>query len=164
MEREGLSRREFLKIGGRERQRIRPPGIVEKALVACTGCGKCQDHCPAGIIALIDGLPALDFSAGACTFCDACAAACPEPVFTAGDHRFEHIITIAGSCLPFHRVDCQACRDACPTEAILFRPVRGGPFVPELSEDACTGCGACISVCPVGAVTVATRSREILHA
>ena len=167
MERQGaLSRRNFLRGGRREDsiRHIRPPGIEDAALSACTGCGACVAHCPAKIISLADGLPTLDFTAGECTFCGACAASCPEPVFAEAAGRFDHIVTISASCLPFQRVDCQACRDACPTAAIRFRPVRGGPFVPELLAEACTGCGACIAICPVGAVTTAPLSTEAAHA
>lgn len=166
MKREALSRRDFLSGGKRsEAACIRPPGIVEDALAACTGCGQCVEHCPASIIGLADGLPALDFTLGECTFCGACAEHCPEPVFTTGHiHRFDHIVSFAATCLSFQRVDCQACRDVCPTAAIRFRPVRGGPFVPDLIASACTGCGACISVCPVGAVAAVPLNAEAVHA
>lgn len=166
MRQETLSRRDFLRGSRRnEIARIRPPGVMEEALAACTGCGQCVAHCPAGIVHLADGLPVVDFSAGECTFCGACSAHCPEPVFTeAAASRFDHVVTIAASCLPFQRVDCQACRDACPAGAIRFRPVRGGPFVPDVIAEACTGCGACISVCPVGAVATAPLGTEVAYA
>lgn len=160
-----VSRRDFLR-GGRRAAPIgvRPPDVDEASLAACTGCGACVEHCPNHIISLVDRLPVLDFAVGECTFCSACAQSCPEPVFTgAPTTRFEHVVTIVASCLPFQRVDCQACRDACPTGAIRFRPMRGGPFVPDLMAEACTGCGACISVCPVGAVTTAPRETEAVH-
>lgn len=164
--RETVSRRDFLKGGRRNASlRIRPPGVDEASLAACTGCGACVERCPSQIVSLVDRLPAIDFSAGECTFCGACAQHCPEPVFTGVPATsFAHIVAIEASCLPFQRVDCQACRDACPTGAIRFRPVRGGPFVPELSAEACTGCGACISVCPVGAIAPAPRETEAAYA
>lgn len=167
MERQAaVSRRDFLRGGRRDTPAaIRPPGVDTASLAACTGCGACVEHCPTHIVSLVDGLPVLDFTAGECTFCGACAAHCPEPVFTgASVDRFDHVAAIAASCLPLQGVDCQACRDVCPTGAIRFRPVRGGPFVPELTAEACTGCGACIAVCPVGAVAAVTASREAVHA
>jgi ferredoxin-type protein NapF len=166
MAKEALSRRDFLR-GGRHDAvvRIRPPGAAERALAACTGCGACVERCPAGIVGLVDGLPALDFTAGECTFCGLCAQSCPEPVFAGVvPDRFDHVAAISASCLPLRGVDCQACRDACPTAAIRFRPVRGGPFVPALDAAACTGCGACIAVCPVGAVATAPRAAEAAYA
>ena len=165
MQQETRSRREFL-TGNRQMGAapIRPPGVLANALAACTGCGNCSEHCPTTIIDLADGLPAIDFSKGECTFCGACAANCPESVFTGVTKGFDHVIAIAASCLPYHGVDCQACRDVCPTGAIRFRPVRGGPFLPDLVVESCTGCGACISVCPVDAVAVAPLSGEVAHA
>ncbi len=114
---------------------------------------------------MADGLPCVDFSAGECTFCGKCAEACPEPVFAAPTaQRFGHVTAIGEGCLAFGNIDCQACRDACPTEAIRFRPRRGGPFVPELLEDACTGCGACVSVCPAGVIEIKDRATEMQYA
>lgn len=166
MQEEAFSRRQFLRGGKRNAAAgIRPPGVLEAALSACTGCGNCREHCPTSIIDLEDGLPIVDFSRGECTFCGSCAEVCPEPVFTGNtSNGFDHIVAIDASCLPLHHVDCQACRDACPTDAIRFRPVRGGPFLPDLVVEACTGCGACISVCPVAAIAVATPSTEVAHA
>ncbi|ABR63955.1 4Fe-4S dicluster domain-containing protein [Sinorhizobium medicae] len=152
-----ISRRNFLrgshKPGG---GRVSPPGATTESLEACTGCGRCVDACPAHIIRLIADRPALDFSVAECTFCGQCAELCPEPVFIGRPRHFPHVAMIGESCLAKNRTDCQACRDACPTEAIRFRPRAGGPFLPELNEEACTGCGACFSVCPVAAI----RTRE----
>ncbi|MDX1104990.1 4Fe-4S dicluster domain-containing protein [Sinorhizobium medicae] len=152
-----ISRRNFLrgshKPGG---GRVSPPGATTESLEACTGCGRCVDACPAHIIRLIADRPALDFSVAECTFCGQCAELCPEPVFIGRPRHFPHVAMIGESCLAKNRTYCQACRDACPTEAIRFRPRAGGPFLPELNEEACTGCGACFSVCPVAAI----RTRE----
>ncbi|MBI2606322.1 MAG: 4Fe-4S dicluster domain-containing protein [Deltaproteobacteria bacterium] len=52
-------------------------------------------------------------------------------------------------------VPCRACADACPESAIeIARLIEQ----PRLFEDKCTGCGACVAVCPAGA---AVMVREI---
>ena len=35
---------------------------------------------------------------------------------------------------------------------LRFTPRQGGVPVPQLEEDRCTGCGNCVSVCPVSAI------------
>lgn len=141
----------------------RPPGAAD--LHSCTGCKVCVEACPAAIVSLKDGLPFLSFVGGECTFCGKCAAACPEPVFVSEvPRRLLSAVSIGPSCFAPNGIACQSCRDACPEDAIRFRPRVGGPFLPELDESACTGCGRCISVCPASAITVAERSTEEEHA
>jgi ferredoxin-type protein NapF len=161
-----ISRRAF--FGGRRApgfRRILPPSATDEGLLACSGCGHCADGCPTHIISLVGGLPSLDFSVGECTFCGECANVCPEQVFQGkSPHRFPHVALITDSCLAQNRVECQSCRDACPEQAIRFRPQIGGPFLPVLDDEVCNGCGACISICPVTAIKVRELSQEAAHA
>lgn len=161
-----LSRRRFL--SGRTRAepvaaepfRVRPPWTGREGLRACTGCGACVAACPTNIVSLAAGLH-LDFAAGECTFCGACATICPEPVFDRAQPRpFRHIAAIGDACLARVGVVCQSCGDACPERAIRFTPRCGGPFLPTVAENVCTGCGACVSPCPVDAINMAAASRE----
>ncbi|MBO9126987.1 MULTISPECIES: ferredoxin-type protein NapF [unclassified Rhizobium] len=163
--RASLSRRQFLS-GQVRPEAIRPPGTSTMLLSsACTGCGLCVERCPTGIINMADGLPRLDFHDGECTFCSECAHVCPEPVFALPSARtIPYVATIGSECLASRDVACQSCRDGCPEDAIRFRPRIGGPFLPFVSSDRCSGCGACVASCPVDAVEMESRLPEVFHA
>lgn len=165
MDDKALSRRSLLSGRIRDDRRVVPPGFLGNRPEVCSDCTTCIDHCPTDVVVRRDGWPALDFSRGDCTFCGECATVCPhgDTLFDSARSVFEHVVTINAGCLPANGVDCQACRDHCPTAAIRFRPRLGGPFLPEIDEAACTGCGACIAVCPVSAVAVKFQ-REAVHA
>lgn len=74
------------------------------------------------------------------------------------------IATISVACLTKQGIACQSCRDACPQDAIRFRPRAGGPFLPEVDEALCNGCGACVAPCPAEAIAVAASQTEPAHA
>lgn len=160
-----VSRRELFRgLPSRRASGIYPPGASALGLSVCTGCNLCAEHCPTGVIVLVDGLPSVEFSLGECTFCGECRAACPEPVFEpAAAFRFPHIAAIADGCLAKQDVACQSCSERCPEQAIRFQPRLGGPFVPEINDQICTGCGACLQVCPVGAIVTKLRELEQVH-
>ncbi len=144
---------------------INPPGTTPSSFRSCTGCGLCVERCPTGVIKLIDGRPSLDFATAECTLCGDCRAACPEPVFEPeGALRFDHHASITDTCLAKRDVACQSCSESCPENAIRFKPRRGGPFLPDIDEHACVGCGACVGICPVGAITMNIREREAVDA
>ena len=142
-----------------------PPGATDTTMKDCTGCGACLDACPEKIIIFQSGLPGVDFQQGECTFCGLCADRCPERVFPPDNPRqFHHHAAIGDNCLAMNFVDCQSCRDVCPTTAIRFRPRIGGPFLPHLDIETCTGCGACVSICPSGCISMQDRTREVTDA
>jgi ferredoxin-type protein NapF len=154
-----LSRRNFLR--GRLRpppEPVRPPWSTEAAMLAhCERCGKCAETCPEGIISAgPDGYPEVHFAKGECTFCGACAEVCPATVFTSRSAQpWALKATIGEGCLAANGVYCRSCGDACPERAIGFKPLVGGRATIEIDTSACSGCGACVSVCPRNIVSVA---------
>lgn len=145
---------------------VRPPWSRAASIAAaCSGCGACVAACPQHIIGLdAEGRPVLSFAESACSFCGACAEACPEPVFDRLLPAFEHVAAVGAVCFAGRGIVCQSCGDACPDGAIRFRPRLGGPALPELAADRCTGCGACIAACPARAIAVGARPPEAAHA
>ena len=159
-------RRAFLRIGVRraaEPAAIRPPWSSAQSIADhCTRCGDCIAACPEQIlIADRSDAPMVDFSRGGCTFCGACADSCAAPVFDRDrSPPWRLSIAISDRCLPRHGILCDSCRDACDAAAIRFARVAGMTPVPEIQLDRCTGCGACVSVCPQSAIGLAVNGGD----
>lgn len=147
--------RRALFLGGRKpvAARRRPPWTGDDFTDLCSRCGDCVRACPEQVLVPGDGgFPQVVFRGEGCTFCGECASACPEPVFDLAREAFQWKARVEGSCLALNGVHCQSCQDACEPRAIRFRPRLGRPPVPDVSEDACTGCFACAAVCPQDAI------------
>lgn len=136
---------------------MRPPWALSELpfLEACTKCDECISVCPESIIKKGGGgFPVVDFSGGECTFCKACVESCEYEAFT--DPTFagpwSHTAVVLACCLPRKGIACQSCQDSCEVGAISFTPRLGGPSLPDIDTDTCTGCGACFAVCPSSAI------------
>lgn len=157
-------RRQFLRGDfGARRLPIRPPWAqAESAFVdACTRCADCVPACPERLIkAGSGGFPELDFSHGGCSFCGACLEACKSGALQRGTEPFWSLRAVLGNaCLTLQGVVCRSCGEHCETRAIRFLPQRHGVAVPRLDAAACTGCGACVGVCPAQALSLSAATQ-----
>ncbi|MDR2239615.1 MAG: ferredoxin-type protein NapF [Zoogloeaceae bacterium] len=157
-----ISRRQFLRgdFTGKRPALPRPPWARPEAAfaAACTRCCDCVNLCPQHILTLDrEARPTVDFSRGECTFCGRCVEACaPRALEKCGEAPpWELKARIGGGCLAKTNVTCHACGDACPAQAIRFRPAVMTAAQPEVDEPLCTGCGACQTPCPVQAIRIA---------
>ncbi len=139
---------------------IRPPWAAEEAefLSLCSRCDDCQKACPDSIIHAGDGgFPAINFKHGECTFCGDCVRACKTGALSPSGMKSELppwqlTPSIKDNCLALNRVVCRSCAEQCEQQAIRFRPAPGGVSRPELNNEQCNGCGACVGPCPVAAI------------
>jgi ferredoxin-type protein NapF len=95
--------------------------------------------------------------------CGDCVAACGGKALTADpatDRPWELVAAIGDACLARRGVVCRSCGESCSEDAIYFRLRAGGVAEPLLEQDACTGCGWCVGVCPTHAVLVIASSRR----
>lgn len=148
-------RRSFLR--GRQLD-IRPPWAleVEEFFKKCSGCHQCLVACPEGILSKDGfGYPLVDFRRGECIFCAKCEESCPEgALLNIGQEPWHHKAHIAESCLNKKGTLCRTCGEECEARAINF-PLQDTGFArPLLDRERCTGCGACLRVCPVQAITM----------
>lgn len=151
-------RRGFLRGRVAARPPRRPPWALPEGgfLDACTRCADCVPACPTSIVVMREGYPQVDFSRGACTFCAACVVACRPAALRRdeGAPPWQARAHVLDACFAMRGVECRICGDHCEAQAIRFSPRLGGPPRPEILDDRCTGCGACVRPCPVAALRV----------
>jgi ferredoxin-type protein NapF len=159
-----LSRRALL-FGGStaEAPVLRPPWALPGSAFAsrCTRCDACVRACPENVLRRdADGLPHFDATLGECTFCGDCVQACvPTALDAAVSPPWELRAQVAGSCLSANGVVCSSCREACPESAIRVPP--GARGAARVDPERCTGCGACVGLCPTGAISLADAPLEV---
>lgn len=169
-----ISRRQFLRGNFRDRRRVvRPPWALAEPefLAACTRCGDCAAACAPGVLqAGADGFPQMQFDRGGCSFCGTCVDACGAGALSRATCEGPRPLPwnlkaqIVVDCLAVQGIMCALCREQCDARAITLDRLPGVIPRPRINVRACTGCGACVHVCPVGAIRMiefqSTFSRD----
>lgn len=158
------SRRAFLSAQRpRQGKAFRPPWASEEQsfLAQCTRCDECIRVCPTGLLVKgSGGFPEADFTPGkapdACTFCGDCVQICqPRALFKNPDQAaWQQLAVINSACLAVQGVVCRSCGEFCDVGAIRFPLRLGGVALPQIDAEACSGCGACLAVCPTLAIHI----------
>jgi ferredoxin-type protein NapF len=157
-----ISRRNLLtgRVGAGQSRDIRPPWSIGQEFEArCSRCGDCLEHCAERILVAGDGgYPKVDFSKGRCTFCADCVTACKSQALDrAVGAPWSLKAEVKTGCLSITGISCRSCGDVCHSKAIRFFPRTGGRVHLEIERGFCTGCGACLGVCPVQAIALAAQ-------
>ncbi len=167
-----ISRRGFLRGRVRtNRVEPRPPwSLPEKQFIeVCTRCDVCSKACPERILVKGDGgYPRISFANAGCTFCGKCVDVC-EPAALVKDWREDdsvralpYLARVTDACVSSKGVTCRSCGDRCDVAAIGFRMRLGGCADVLIDADTCTGCGACLNVCPVKALKMTRLETDPL--
>lgn len=62
------------------------------------------------------------------------------------------VARIGPACLARHGIVCRSCGDACAAGAIAF--AAGRVPAPAIAAARCTGCAACLPLCPAAAISL----------
>ena len=166
---------------------VRPPGGQDEQhlLSACIRCERCIEACPQRALRpvnLEEGVlgvrtPGPNFNNGWCDFCaehyngePQCVKVCPTEALrlpagaTPETTILGKAVIIKDWCLAWAKYNgCRFCYDACPEAyGALSLDSHQRPVV---DVDACTGCGACQTVCvsqKEGSIVEGTTSRAII--
>jgi len=123
----------------------------------CTQCQKCLPVCETNIIKRDrQGFPYVDFSQDECTFCQKCVDVCEVDMFDdpSTTKAWHAEVLISDKCLAKNNIYCQSCRDVCDARVINFPLALNQTPQPEIIQQDCTACGACVSTCPQDAMTL----------
>jgi ferredoxin-type protein NapF len=151
---------------------LRPPASADPGNfnLLCIRCGNCVKSCPTGIIRqhtdpgdLLSWMtPEVIFENGYCLeTCNNCSRVCPTGSITLFSPEAKKNIKMGYAevnyegCLLAKNSECDRCLNSCKYDAISIEPLTGSlNSEPVIDTGACTGCGACVVICPTRVITV----------
>lgn len=119
----------------------------------CLGSGDCAAVCPNDAICTKDGVARIDRRK--CIGCGMCVAACPRGIISIIPNAKNTVVlceneekgAAALKACKNACIGCKKCENNCPENAIVV-----ANNLATINYDKCTGCGACVEVCPVHCV------------
>jgi len=149
---------------------IRPPAALEsiKLYSVCTRCGSCIKACPTRILTedvrFTPGFltPRVTFLNGYCLeTCNRCSVVCPSGAITLFRVEAKSQIRMGlaeiktKDCLLASLKECDRCKAVCPYNAVEIGSVdNSNLMIPFISNEKCTGCGACMVICPTACISI----------
>ena len=139
---------------------MRPPWSINEYnfVEYCIDCNDCISACPESILVIDKNKqPMVNFQLGECTFCGDCVDACQTGALrrdASNDLPWNAKVVLNDGCLADKMIMCRSCGEVCEHDAIQFPPSINGIIAPEINRDSCTGCGACVSICPTDVLNV----------
>ena len=142
---------------------IRPPGACsEKEFIEkCSRCGACVKACPFFALTPVllanefdRGTPALRVGQSYCRFCEnfPCVNACKSGALnllnSASLQKIATARIVKANCLRSAGTDCSACSKKCELLGDAAISITADSTTPVIDPEKCSGCGACITVCP----------------
>lgn len=117
----------------------------------CLGFGDCAHVCPADAICMIDGVAHVDTSR--CLGCGVCARHCPKSIIYMVPQNTQVVVMCSNNdkgadarkACSNACIGCKKCEKTCPHDAIHV-----ADNLAYIVYSKCTGCGACVDVCPTG--------------
>jgi len=137
----------------------------------CSGCKLCRGHCPFGAIRYSASNDKCLIDPNLCYGCGVCRAICKKGAIQLSARqrifRWQRRDTQPGR----YRVQilecrdarqCRQCVEACPSQVFVIAPTQGrdagqaasGWTAQAVLQSRCTNCGACVTACPHGAISV----------
>lgn len=160
-------------------ERLVPPGAlsVRSFYDRCTACQLCVSNCPGGVLRPSTDLghflqPQMGYENGYCRpECTKCGELCPAGAISPISREEKTTVKIGTARVDFElcfaangKENCGNCARHCPSGAIrMVDRHSDGRRIPVVSEEQCTGCGACEFLCPSRPISAITVDGLSIH-